>query len=192
MMALGFNPGGGGGGGGGDSGQDECSVLEDGDAAAAARTHHPRLHTVARGDASYDGGVMQASDENHPHPDFVAIYTPPPPGTQSSVLKPLPEEKSGDYHYAVAARDKLRDRFGQAWRADGLDAVVCPAFPCVAPRVEEVRELTWAIRTTQVGRWVVSPNHGGSGDGSSGCIKPHTPRFLLSPPLFPTPALLSC
>jgi len=50
----------------------------------------------------------------------------------------------------VAARDRLRDRFGMSWRAAGLDAVVCPAFPVAAPRVEQVAGLTWAIQSTQV------------------------------------------
>eukprot|EP00729_Bicosta_minor_P003787 gene3787-7518_t len=68
----------------------------------------------------------------------------------SAAVKRLPAEKSGDPHFAVAARDRLRDKFGQAWRKDGLDAVVCPVFPCPAPRVEEVRELTWAIQSTQI------------------------------------------
>lgn len=107
-----------------------------------------RTSAMLRRNASYNGGTMEPSDENHP--DFEAIYTPPPSGTQSAAVKRLPAEKSGDPHFAVAARDRLRDKFGQAWRKDGLDAVVCPVFPCPAPRVEEVRELTWAIQSTQI------------------------------------------
>jgi fatty acid amide hydrolase len=97
---------------------------------------------------SYGGGPL---DGETMHPDLVAMYTPPPKETQSAAAVSLPHTTSPQLlQSAIAARDDLRDKFGRAWRDHQLDVVLCPAWSYPAPPVEEVRNLTWSVRTTQV------------------------------------------
>mmetsp|Transcript_32613 Transcript_32613/g.45511 ORF Transcript_32613/g.45511 Transcript_32613/m.45511 type:complete len:172 (-) Transcript_32613:13-528(-) len=44
------------------------------------------------------------------------------------------------YQAALAARDRLRDKFAGFWKANELDLLLCPVFPFPPPPVEEVRK----------------------------------------------------
>ena len=41
---------------------------------------------------------------------------------------------------ALAARDRLRNKFAGFWKANELDLLLCPVFPFPPPPVEEVRK----------------------------------------------------
>jgi fatty acid amide hydrolase len=122
-------------------------LLSLGTAGVSAAAARKRAHSVKPTVGS--ATVTKMNPVQH-HPDYTAMHSMPPLGTQSSAATLLPPSKMQDPHYAVAARDRLRDKFGAAWRHADLDVLVCPAFPFPACRVEEVHKLTWAIQTTQV------------------------------------------
>ncbi len=56
---------------------------------------------------------------------------------------------AGEYHAIIAARDRQRDLLSRHWRKAALDVLICPAWAFPAPPVEEVRNLSQAVWTTQ-------------------------------------------
>lgn len=81
------------------------------------------------------------------HPDLIAFYILSQKNKNG--FSDLKSAKS-KYHSMISTRDKLRDRFSKAWRTAGIDVLLCPAFAFPAPPVEEVRNLSLAVRTTQI------------------------------------------
>jgi Asp-tRNA(Asn)/Glu-tRNA(Gln) amidotransferase A subunit family amidase len=79
------------------------------------------------------------------HPDLAAMsLTSKGPGE----LLPIPTN-AGEYHSVIAMRDRQRDLLSRHWRQAGLDVLICPAWAFPAPPVEEVRNLSPAVWTTQ-------------------------------------------
>jgi len=97
-----------------------------------------------------DGGLVvgavplsSGSNDSHPdhwtHPACQALV--PKPGTKSTVHTKMPPTNTPKrYQAALAARDRLRDKFAGFWKANELDLLLCPVFPFPPPPVEEVRK----------------------------------------------------
>ena len=79
------------------------------------------------------------------HPDLAGMKM-----ASNGPGEPLPvATNASEYHAIIAARDQQRDLLSRHWRKAGLDVLICPAWAFPAPPVEEVRNLSPAVWTTQ-------------------------------------------
>jgi fatty acid amide hydrolase len=105
----------------------------------------PRLEPKKERTGNYSSTSTDATVDKI-HPDLAAMSsTARGPGSLLPVA-----ESIGKYHEIIAARDRQRDTLNRNWKQLGLDLLICPAWAFPAPPVEEVRNLSEAVWTTQV------------------------------------------